>query len=74
MVTGSLGRPNAIYRNAGDGQMVREVSLGAPDGATWAVVVGDLDGDGLPDVAEADAEDVVVIQRNRRRVRSGGSG
>jgi hypothetical protein len=43
------------------------MSLGGPDSATWAVVVGDLDGDGRPDIAEADSKDVVVIHRNRRR-------
>ena len=49
----SLGGRNLVYLNEGDGPPVHAVTICKRSRETWDIAIGDINGDGLPDVVEA---------------------
>jgi len=79
LIVGNAGQENAVFFNQGDGTQFEEVRLtrrnredetsnGIDESTvTYGVAVGDLDGDGYPDIAIAnsDAQNLIFLNRPR---------
>ena len=63
VVVGRAGAPGIVWFNAGPGQSFTRVDFGDGRGAVYGIAIGDLDGDGYPDIATArsDAPNVMYL-------------
>jgi FG-GAP-like repeat len=52
-VVGYVGSPAVVYFNQGDGRHFTPVPFGDGQGSAYGFALGDLDGDGWPDIAVA---------------------
>ena len=62
---GNVGAPNTVFWNAGDGRDFTATHFGGATDITYWVVVGDVNGDGYPDIGVANSEGPNGIHLNR---------
>ena len=55
-MVGNVETPGSIFFNDGTGRSFREIRWNDGKGAVYGVAIGDLDGDGWPDIAAARTE------------------
>ena len=52
-MVGNVETPGSVFFNDGTGTNFREVRWGDGKGSVYGIAIGDLDGDGWPDIAAA---------------------
>ncbi len=65
IVIGNVRSRNAAFFNDGSGTVFREVRFGSADDVTYGVGVGDVNGDGFPDIGVANSDGLNGIHINR---------
>ena len=64
MITYARKSRDAIFFNDGSGMEWTELRFGSPDHNTYGLAVGDLNGDGYPEIISANSDGPNVVYRN----------
>lgn len=59
-----MGSQNAVYFNDGTGRNFVEVPFGGAQDQTYGIAVGDVNGDGFPDIGVANSDGLNGIHLN----------